>query len=85
MYSVGQVDDEPFNPDYVEIDRILDVSTGVDQSTGAVFISEYLAHVMSVCNDFHVCLFFQPVSHYLIKWRSLPYDESTWEVEVCLV
>ena len=23
------------------------------------------------------------MSHYLVKWRSLPYDESTWEVEVC--
>ncbi|CAB4018646.1 chromodomain-helicase-DNA-binding 8-like, partial [Paramuricea clavata] len=51
-----EIDDEPFNPDYVEVDRVLDVSTGVDQ-TGA------------------------PVSHYLVKWRSLAYDESTWEVE----
>ena len=34
-----QIDDEPFNPDYVEVDRVLDVSTGVDQATGAVSIS----------------------------------------------
>ena len=23
----------------------------------------------------------QPVTHYLVKWCSLPYEESTWELE----
>lgn len=32
------MDDEPFNPDYVEVDRVLDVSTGVDHHTGEVRI-----------------------------------------------
>lgn len=31
-----QLDEEPFNPDYVEVDRVLDMSTGVDQNTGEV-------------------------------------------------
>ena len=30
------MDEEPFNPDYVEVDRVLDMSTGVDQSSGEV-------------------------------------------------
>ena len=31
-----QLDEEPFNPDYVEVDRVLDMSTGVDQNSGEV-------------------------------------------------
>ena len=27
-----------------------------------------------------ICL--QPITHYLVKWRSQPYEESTWEIEV---
>src|SRR6185295_137813 len=23
----------------------------------------------------------EPVRHYLVKWRSLPYEDSTWELE----
>jgi hypothetical protein len=46
-----QIDeDELFNPDYVEVDRVLDEKKD-NEST-----------------------------HYLVKWRSLPYDESTWEL-----
>lgn len=29
-------DEEPFNPDYVEVDRILDVSHSVDKDNGEV-------------------------------------------------
>jgi chromodomain-helicase-DNA-binding protein 7 len=50
-------DDEPFNPDYVEVDRILDVAVTTEPSTG------------------------EDVTHYLVLWRSLPYEESTWELE----
>ncbi|KAK3733995.1 hypothetical protein QZH41_009861 [Actinostola sp. cb2023] len=53
----AEMEDEPYNPDYVEVDRVLDVSTGVDQHSG------------------------EPITHYLVKWRSLPYEDSTWEVE----
>ena len=31
-----QLEEEPFNPDYVEVDRVLDMSIGVDQNTGEV-------------------------------------------------
>lgn len=37
MYFFGlQLDEEPFNPDYVEVDRVLDMSTGLDQNSGEV-------------------------------------------------
>ncbi|KAJ8387669.1 hypothetical protein AAFF_G00152190 [Aldrovandia affinis] len=51
-----EMDDEPFNPDYVEVDRILDVSESTDENG-------------------------EPVSHYLVKWCSLPYEDSTWELK----
>lgn len=30
--SFSQMDDEPFNPDYVEVDRVLDVSESTDEN-----------------------------------------------------
>uniref|UniRef100_A0AAY4AQT5 DNA helicase n=1 Tax=Denticeps clupeoides TaxID=299321 RepID=A0AAY4AQT5_9TELE len=50
------MDDEPFNPDYVEVDRVLDVSESTDENGDAVFL-------------------------YLVKWCSLPYEDSTWELK----
>ncbi|XP_051631541.1 LOW QUALITY PROTEIN: chromodomain-helicase-DNA-binding protein 8-like, partial [Manacus candei] len=50
-------DEEPFNPDYVEVDRILDESHGVDKDNG------------------------EPVVYFLVKWCSLPYEDSTWELQ----
>ncbi|KAG8455526.1 hypothetical protein GDO86_001643 [Hymenochirus boettgeri] len=52
-----QEDDEPFNPDYVEVDRILDESHSTDKDNG------------------------EPVVYYLVKWCSLPYEDSTWELK----
>uniref|UniRef100_A0A8D2LHX1 Chromodomain helicase DNA binding protein 8 n=1 Tax=Varanus komodoensis TaxID=61221 RepID=A0A8D2LHX1_VARKO len=50
-------DEEPFNPDYVEVDRILDESHSIDKDNG------------------------EPVIYYLVKWCSLPYEDSTWELK----
>ncbi|XP_072271278.1 chromodomain-helicase-DNA-binding protein 8 isoform X1 [Pyxicephalus adspersus] len=50
-------DEEPFNPDYVEVDRILDESHSIDKDNG------------------------EPVVYYLVKWCSLPYEDSTWELK----
>lgn len=50
-------DEDLFNPDYIEIDRILEVAHTKDAETG------------------------EEVTHYLVKWCSLPYEESTWELE----
>uniref|UniRef100_A0A8C6Y3X1 Chromodomain helicase DNA binding protein 6 n=1 Tax=Naja naja TaxID=35670 RepID=A0A8C6Y3X1_NAJNA len=50
-------DEDLFNPDYVEVDRILEVAHTKDSETG------------------------EEVTHYLVKWCSLPYEESTWELE----
>ena len=50
-------EDEPFNPDYVEVDRVLDVAVTPDSASGV------------------------NVTHYLVLWRSLPYEDSTWELE----
>jgi len=51
------IEEEPFNPDYVEVDRVLDMSEVTDPVTSKV------------------------TRNYLVKWRSLPYDEATWELE----
>ncbi|XP_031342134.1 chromodomain-helicase-DNA-binding protein 7 isoform X2 [Photinus pyralis] len=51
------LDDEPFNPDYLEVDRVLDVAEHTDPNTQ------------------------ETIKHYLVKWRSLQYEDSTWELE----
>ncbi|XP_048364586.1 chromodomain-helicase-DNA-binding protein 7 isoform X2 [Sphaerodactylus townsendi] len=53
---LSEIDDELFNPDYVEVDRILDISHSKDDNG-------------------------EPVTHYLVKWCSLPYEDSTWELK----
>ena len=50
-------EEEPFNPDYIEVDRVLDSSTHTDEQTNVV------------------------TKHFLVKWRSLPYEDCTWELE----
>uniref|UniRef100_A0A8C2EUT4 Chromodomain helicase DNA binding protein 9 n=1 Tax=Cyprinus carpio TaxID=7962 RepID=A0A8C2EUT4_CYPCA len=52
----ADMEEEPFNPDYVEVDRVLEVSYCEDKDTG------------------------EPVVYYLVKWCSLPYEDSTWEL-----
>uniref|UniRef100_A0A669E7K6 Chromodomain helicase DNA binding protein 9 n=1 Tax=Oreochromis niloticus TaxID=8128 RepID=A0A669E7K6_ORENI len=49
--------DDPFNPDYVEVDRVLEVSYCEDKDTR------------------------EEVVYYLVKWCSLPYEDSTWELK----
>lgn len=49
-------EDELFNPDYVEVDRVIDMKTSTDAATG------------------------EETALYLVKWRSLQYDECTWEL-----
>lgn len=46
-----------FNPDYVEVDRVLEESKTIDPNTQ------------------------EEITHYLVKWRSLPYEDSTWELQ----
>ncbi|KYO27320.1 hypothetical protein Y1Q_0021242 [Alligator mississippiensis] len=53
----ADMEEEPFNPDYVEVDRVLEVSFCEDKDTG------------------------EPVVYYLVKWCSLPYEDSTWELK----
>uniref|UniRef100_A0A7M4G2F1 Chromodomain helicase DNA binding protein 7 n=1 Tax=Crocodylus porosus TaxID=8502 RepID=A0A7M4G2F1_CROPO len=53
---LSEIDDELFNPDYVEVDRIMDISHSTDDNG-------------------------EPVTHYLVKWCSLPYEDSTWELK----
>ncbi|KAM9408149.1 chromodomain-helicase-DNA-binding protein 6 [Pholidichthys leucotaenia] len=50
-------DEDLFNPDYVEVDRVLEVAITTDTETG------------------------EEVTHYLVKWCSLSYEESTWELQ----
>ncbi|GAA6096271.1 chromodomain-helicase-DNA-binding protein 9 isoform X2 [Tachysurus ichikawai] len=53
----ADMEEDPFNPDYVEVDRVLEVSYCEDKDTG------------------------EPVVYYLVKWCSLPYEDSTWELK----
>ncbi|KAM8966503.1 chromodomain-helicase-DNA-binding protein 7 [Pelodytes ibericus] len=53
---LSEIEDDLFNPDYVEVDRLLDVSLSTDEKG-------------------------EPVSHYLVKWCSLAYEDSTWELK----
>ncbi len=50
-------EEEHYNPDYVEVDRVLDESEHVDDVTKV------------------------KTRHFLVKWRSLPYEDCTWELE----
>jgi chromodomain-helicase-DNA-binding protein 7 len=51
-------DDELFNPDYVEVDRILDVYDMDDPAKPG-----------------------SKLKYFLVKWKTLPYEESSWELE----
>uniref|UniRef100_A0A8C7UH99 Chromodomain helicase DNA binding protein 9 n=1 Tax=Oncorhynchus mykiss TaxID=8022 RepID=A0A8C7UH99_ONCMY len=53
----ADMEEDPFNPDYVEVDRVLEVSYCEDKDTG------------------------EQVVYYLVKWCSLPYEDSTWELK----
>ena len=58
IFDLLQVDDdELFNPEYVEVDRVLEESITEDPSSG------------------------EDVTHYLVKWRGLAYEDSTWELQ----
>lgn len=50
------LEEDPFNPDFVEVDRILDASEHTDEEGNKN-------------------------KHYLVKWKSLAYEDSTWELE----
>ncbi|CAH1779419.1 unnamed protein product [Owenia fusiformis] len=51
-------EDEYFNSDYIEVDRVLEESITEDPSTG------------------------EQLTYYLVKWCSLPYEDSTWELAI---
>lgn len=48
---LSEIEDDLFNPDYVEVDRIMDFARSTDDRG-------------------------EPVTHYLVKWCSLPYEDS---------
>uniref|UniRef100_A0A9J8A574 Chromodomain helicase DNA binding protein 6 n=1 Tax=Cyprinus carpio carpio TaxID=630221 RepID=A0A9J8A574_CYPCA len=52
-----ELDEDLFNPDYIEVDRVLEIAITTDTETG------------------------EEVTHYLVKWCSLSYEESTWELQ----
>jgi chromodomain-helicase-DNA-binding protein 7 len=54
--SVDGYEEELFNPDYVEVDRILDFYETADLNN-------------------------ELIKYYLVKWKTLAYEESTWELE----
>ncbi len=51
------LEEDLFNPDYIEVDRVLDKAEHTDAATNKV------------------------TRNFLVKWKSLPYEDSTWELE----
>lgn len=51
------LEEDLYNPDYVEVDRVLDKAEHTEGATGKV------------------------TRNYLVKWKSLPYEDCTWELE----
>lgn len=89
LWSCGSLqEEEPFNPDYVEVDRILDVSHSVDKDNGEVggktdvcfCLDERLVFSKFTLINYYPPPPFQNVIYYLVKWCSLPYEDATWEL-----
>uniref|UniRef100_A0A8C9Y6T5 Chromodomain helicase DNA binding protein 6 n=1 Tax=Sander lucioperca TaxID=283035 RepID=A0A8C9Y6T5_SANLU len=57
LFTEVTPDEDLFNPDYIEVDRVLEVAVTTDTETG------------------------EEVTHYLVKWCSLSYEEATWELQ----
>ena len=51
------LEEDLYNPDYVEVDRVLDKAEHTDGATGKI------------------------TRNYLVKWKALPYEDCTWELE----
>lgn len=84
------MDDEPFNPDYVEVDRVLDISESTDENGEVLWCSSVIFHGFESPPPFNrthtlikppCCFCVQTVTLYLVKWCSLPYEDSTWELK----
>lgn len=61
--QLHQPDDDLFNPDYVEVDRVLDVAVTTDSDTGEVGLAPSRSPPLSNNNDndntFYLCRTFQ--------------------------
>ena len=51
------LEEDLFNPDYVEVDRVLDKAEHTEEATDKV------------------------TRNFLVKWKALPYEDATWELE----
>ncbi|KAK2963911.1 putative Chromodomain-helicase-DNA-binding protein [Blattamonas nauphoetae] len=61
---------EPFPPEYLEVDRILDV-----------FEPPPLSSTENNDTDDTINKPHTPMKQYLVKWKALAYTDSTWEIE----
>lgn len=57
-----QMDDEPFNPDYVEVDRVLDISESTDEN------GEVLLIQLSFCSGARVHALTKPSCCFVCRW-----------------
>lgn len=85
-FCVFKMEEDPFNPDYVEVDRVLEVSYCQDKDSGEVTNCVFSGD-LSAFGEVGLCFVslkaspcVQPVVYYLVKWCSLPYEDSTWEL-----
>ncbi|XP_050399765.1 chromodomain-helicase-DNA-binding protein 9 isoform X2 [Patella vulgata] len=57
VFELNEDDEEYFNPDYTEVDRVLDEQIAKDPATQ------------------------QEMTYFLVKWRSMAYEDCTWELQ----
>jgi len=96
--SLQQYDeDEPFNPDFVQIERVLAwsqerVQKELPLPTAAV-VAPSTEKTTTECEakdddseneSDNSDADYELVTHYLVKWRALAYEECTWELETAV-
>ncbi len=86
-HSYWQMDDEPFNPDYVEVDRVLDVSESTDENGEVWLLSHPSTSIILKVSVSHNMdyLWFKALSRYFaaVKMSVRPPPENVEKCENC--
>ena len=69
--------DSYFNPDYLEVDRVLDVR--IVQEDTSIEIDEESPDLEALCDEKEYGRKGIFTKEFLIKWKNLPYCDISWE------